>query len=172
MNVNQTQLSIVVYSQSARNILLDDGGLLKVAGFGLLRLSKISPEKAKLVQPHAYDRSSYYVAPEIYRDDIFGRSVDVYSFAIILYEMMEGCPPFHPKLPEEAAKLLCIEGKRPSFKTKSKYPPDLKELIEECWDPEPAVRPTFSQIIARTDKIVTNCSKHGWLKDTFKLPWL
>ncbi|CAH9111449.1 unnamed protein product [Cuscuta epithymum] len=163
---------IIHCSLQPKNILLDDGGLLKVAGFGLLRLSKISPDKAKLAQPDAYDRSSYYVAPEIYRDDIFDKSVDVYSYALILYEMMEGCPPFHPKLPEEAAKLLCVEEKRPTFKTKSKYPPDLKELIEECWDPKPAARPTFSDIIARTDKIVTNCSKHGWLKDTFKLPWL
>lgn len=28
-----------------------------------------------------------YVAPEIYRDEMFGRSVDVYSFAIIVYEV-------------------------------------------------------------------------------------
>nr|GMD24952.1 serine/threonine-protein kinase HT1-like isoform X1 [Ipomoea batatas] len=162
---------IIHCSLKPKNVLLDDGGLLKVAGFGLIRLSKISPDKAKLVQPHVYDRKSYYVAPEIYKDQIFDRSVDVYSFAIILYEMVEGYPPFHPKPPEEVAKLLCLEGKRPTFKTKSKYPPDLKELIEECWSPDHAVRPTFSEIILRTDRIVTNCSKHGWLKDTFKLPW-
>ncbi|XP_019160271.1 PREDICTED: serine/threonine-protein kinase STY17-like isoform X1 [Ipomoea nil] len=163
---------IIHCSLQPKNVLLDDGGLLKVAGFGLIRLSKISPDKAKLVQPHAYDRKSYYVAPEIYKDQIFDRSADVYSFGIILYEMVEGYPPFHPKPPEEVAKLLCLEGKRPTFKTKSKYPPDLKELIEECWNPDHVVRPTFSEIILRTDRIVTNCSKHGWLKDTFKLPWL
>lgn len=44
-------------------------------------------------------------------------------------------------------------------------------LIEECWDPEPVMRPTFSEIIVRLDKIVANCSKQGWWKDTFKLPW-
>lgn len=44
-------------------------------------------------------------------------------------------------------------------------------LIEECWDPEPVVRPTFSEIIVRLDRIVANCSKQGWWKDTFKLPW-
>jgi len=40
--------------------LLDNGGQLKVAGFGLLRLSKMSPDKAKLVQPGA-DRSSKFL---------------------------------------------------------------------------------------------------------------
>ncbi|XP_070006285.1 integrin-linked protein kinase 1-like isoform X3 [Nicotiana sylvestris] len=156
----------------ARNILLDNGGLLKVAGFGLIRLSKISPDKAKLVQPEAADRSSPYVAPEIYKDEIFDRNVDIYSFGIVLYEMMEGRPPFHTKSPQEAARMMCLEGQRPAFKSKSKYPPELRELIEECWDPEAFVRPTFSEIIVRMNKIAAYCSKQGWLKDTFKLPWL
>ncbi|KAG7022568.1 Integrin-linked protein kinase-like pat-4, partial [Cucurbita argyrosperma subsp. argyrosperma] len=86
-------------------------------------------------------------------------------------KMVEGMQPFHPRPPEEASKAMCVERKRPPFKIKSKsYPPDLKELIEECWAPEPVVRPTFSEIIVRLDKIVINCSKHGWWKDTFKLP--
>lgn len=42
--------------------------------------------------------------------------------------MMEGVQPFHPKVPEEALKLMCVDVKRPSFKIKSKYyPPELKE---------------------------------------------
>lgn len=47
----------------------------------------------------------------------------------------------------------------------------MHRLIEECWDPETVIRPTFSEIIIRLDKIVANCSKHGGWKDTFKLPW-
>ncbi|XP_043706675.1 integrin-linked protein kinase 1-like [Telopea speciosissima] len=156
-----------------KNILLDSGGQLKVAGFGLVKLSKIPPDKAKLAQPWAHvDRSSLYVAPEVYKDEIFDRSVDAFSFGLILYEMIEGVQPFHPNPPEEASIMICLEGKRPPVKVKSKsYPPDLKGLIEECWNPEPLVRPTFSEIIVRLDKIVANCSKHGWWKETFKLPW-
>ncbi|OMO59400.1 hypothetical protein CCACVL1_24852, partial [Corchorus capsularis] len=155
-----------------KNVLLDNGGQLKVAGFGLFRLSKISPDKAKLAQTDAHvDPSNVYVAPEIYKNVIFDRSVDAYSYGIMLYEMIEGVVPFHPKPPEEAVKLMCIEGKRPPFKIKSRsYPPELRELIEECWDQEPVVRPTFSEIIVRLDRIVANCSKQGWWKDTFKLP--
>ncbi|XP_061365712.1 integrin-linked protein kinase 1-like [Gastrolobium bilobum] len=156
-----------------KNILLDNGGQLKVAGFGNVRLFQISPDEAQLVQPESnIDLSSLYVAPEIYKDEVFDRSVDAYSFGLVVYEMIEGIHPFHPKSTEEAVKLMCLEGKRPPFKIKTKtYPPELKELIEECWDPEPVVRPTFYQIIVRLDKIVANCSKQGWWKDTFKLPW-
>ncbi|KAL0392438.1 UNVERIFIED_CONTAM: Integrin-linked protein kinase [Sesamum radiatum] len=156
----------------ARNILLDFGGQLKVAGFGVIRLSMTAPGKVKLVEPEAIDRSSFYVAPEIYKDEVFDRSVDVHSFGVMLYEMMEGSPPFSSKPPHEAAKLICLEEKRPTIKSKSKsFPSEVKDLMEECWHPDPSARPTFSEIIVRLDKIVTNCSKHGWWKDTFKLPW-
>lgn len=44
-------------------------------------------------------------------------------------------------------------------------------MIDECWHPEPVARPTFSEIIVRLDRIVGQCSKQGWWKDTFKLRW-
>ncbi|KAF1867427.1 hypothetical protein Lal_00049856 [Lupinus albus] len=156
-----------------KNILLDNGGQLKIAGFGNVRLSQMSSDKVRMVQPEAnVDLSNLYMAPEIYKDEEFDRTVDAYSFGLIVYEMIEGTQPFQPKSAEEAAKLLCLEGRRPTFKIKTKhYPPDLKELIEECWDSEPLVRPTFSQVIVRLDRIVANCAKQGWWKDAFKLPW-
>lgn len=143
-----------------------------MAGFGLIKLSKICPDKAKLAHPTEIDISNLYMAPEVYKDEIFDRSVDVYSFGLIVYEMIEGAPAFHPKAPEEAAKILCLEGKRPSLRNKAKnYPSDFKELIEECWDSNTAVRPTFFEIIVRLDKTYATCAKQGWWKDTFKLPW-
>ncbi|XP_042008009.1 integrin-linked protein kinase 1-like [Salvia splendens] len=156
-----------------KNILLDFGGQLKVAGFGVTRLSAQEPDRVKLLQPEAIDRSNVYLAPEVYNNEAFDRSVDVYSFGVMLFEMMEGSPPFSSKSPEDAARVICLEGKRPSFKSRSNksFPPELKELIEECWHSSPSVRPTFSQIIIRLDKIVMTCSKQGWWKDTFKLPW-
>ncbi|RWW22383.1 hypothetical protein GW17_00013410 [Ensete ventricosum] len=44
-------------------------------------------------------------------------------------------------------------------------------LIEECWNPQPGVRPTFSEIILRLDKMYANCPKPGRWKENFKLPW-
>uniref|UniRef100_M1BTI2 Integrin-linked protein kinase n=2 Tax=Solanum tuberosum TaxID=4113 RepID=M1BTI2_SOLTU len=120
---------IIHCNLNPKNILLDNGDHLKVAGFGLIKLSKISPDKAKLVQPEGFDRSSPYVAPEIYKDEIFDRNADIYSFGILLYEMLEGTPPFNTKSPEEATRLMCLEGQRPAFKSKSKYPPELREYV-------------------------------------------
>lgn len=44
--------------------------------------------------------------------------------------MIEGVPAFHTKAPEEAAKLICLEGLRPPLKKQSKSSiPDLKEYV-------------------------------------------
>ncbi|KAK1287282.1 Serine/threonine-protein kinase HT1 [Acorus calamus] len=132
----------------------------------------MSFDKARLSSSTQIDKSSLYVAPEVYKNEIFDRSVDVFSFGLILYELFEGYPAFHPMAPEDAAQQTCLQGMRPSFKLKSKScPPELKELVGECWDPEAVVRPTFAEVIVRLDKIVAHCTKHGWLKETFKLPW-
>ncbi|KAM0902658.1 hypothetical protein ACQ4PT_019169 [Festuca glaucescens] len=156
----------------ARNIVRDDEGKLKVAGFGSLRLIKVSEDRLQMAQPVSkFD--SVYIAPEIYRNETFDRSVDTFAFGLILYEMIEGSPAFHPKPQEEAAKMISSEGLRPLFKNKPKsYPEDVKQLIQECWDPTPSVRPTFSDIIVRLNKISASCSnKQTRWRDNFKLPW-
>ncbi|CAD6243652.1 unnamed protein product [Miscanthus lutarioriparius] len=155
---------------SPKNIVRDDEGQLKVAGFGSLSLTKVSEDKVQMAQPVG-KLDNVYIAPEVYKNEPFDRSVDVFAFGLILYEMIEGTP-FHPKPQEEAAKMICLEGSRPTFKNKPKYyPSDVKELIQECWDPTPSVRPTFAEIIVRLNKIQASCTKQGRWRDTFKLPW-
>lgn len=130
--------------------------------------------EAKLAHPTSHmNKLSLYMAPEIYKNEIFDKKVDAFSFGLILYEMLDGAPPFHRSAPEEVVKMICLEGIRPPLKFKSKScPSDLRELIEECWSTNPMIRPTFAEIIVRLNKMYSNCSKQGRWKDTFKLPWI
>ncbi|TVU29265.1 hypothetical protein EJB05_20824 [Eragrostis curvula] len=156
---------------SPKNIVRDDEGKLKVADFGSLNLIKVSDDKLQMAQPMTKIDGAY-IAPEIYRNQPFDRSVDVFAFGLILYEMIEGTAVFHPKPSEEAVKMICLEGLRPAFKNKPKYyPGDVKELIQQCWDPTPSVRPTFAEIIDRLNRIYATCAKQTRWRDTFKLPW-
>jgi len=72
--------------QSCRNIVRDDEGQLKVAGYGSLNLIKVSEDKLQMAQP-VTQLDSVYTAPEIYRNEPFDRSVDVFAFGLILYEV-------------------------------------------------------------------------------------
>ncbi|KAK6793247.1 hypothetical protein RDI58_006700 [Solanum bulbocastanum] len=135
------------------NILRDDTGHLKVADFGVSKLLKVT-KRVKEDKPLTYEDSyRRYVAPEVFRNEEYDTKVDVFSFALILQEMIEGYPPFHAKEENDVPKLYAAK-ERPPFKAPAKfYAHGLKELIEECWNDKPTERPSFKQIIPRLEFI-------------------
>ncbi|CAI0475615.1 unnamed protein product [Linum tenue] len=141
------------------NILRDDSGHLKVADFGVSKLLTVKEKKPLTCQ----DTSCRYMAPEVFRNEEYGTKVDVFSFALILQEMIEGYPPFSNK--EDPDVLKAYAGtERPPFKAPPKYyAHGIKELIEECWHENPAKRPTFRQILTRLESIYNRIGyKRGW----------
>ncbi|XP_057726007.1 integrin-linked protein kinase 1 [Arachis stenosperma] len=135
------------------NILRDDSGHLKVADFGVSKLLKFAKTVKEDKPVTSQDTSWRYVAPEVYKNEEYDTKVDVFSFALILQEMIEGYPPFYAKSENEVPKAY-VENERPPFKASPQlYAYGLRQLIEECWDEKPYRRPTFSQIIGRLEDI-------------------
>ncbi|XP_042416988.1 integrin-linked protein kinase 1-like [Zingiber officinale] len=128
------------------NILRDDTRHLKVADFGVSKLLKLT-KTVREERPLTLDTSCRYVAPEVYYNKEYDVKVDVFSFALILQEMIEGCPPFSYKQDDEVPKAYASK-ERPPFRAAPKlYAHGLRELIEQCWSENPADRPTFREII-------------------------
>jgi serine/threonine protein kinase len=129
------------------NVLRDDTGHLKVADFGVSKLLTVKEDRPLTCD----DASCRYVAPEVFETGEYDTKVDVFSFSLILQEMIEGCPPFSAK-PDDEVPQVYAARQRPPFKAPTKhYAHGLKELIEECWNENPAKRPTFRQIITRLE---------------------
>ncbi|CAN7135077.1 unnamed protein product, partial [Brassica rapa subsp. narinosa] len=135
------------------NILRDDSGHLKVADFGISKLLVVKKTDKKDRPITSLDSSWRYMAPEVYRNEEYDTKVDVFSFGLILQEMIEGFVPFHMKEETEVPKAY-IEDERPPFNAPAKsYPFGLRELIQECWDSEASKRPTFREIISTLELI-------------------
>uniref|UniRef100_M4EDK7 non-specific serine/threonine protein kinase n=1 Tax=Brassica campestris TaxID=3711 RepID=M4EDK7_BRACM len=145
-----------------RNVLLVNSSAdhLKVGDFGLSKLIKV--QNSHDVYKMTGETGSYrYMAPEVFKHRKYDKKVDVFSFAMILYEMLEGEPPFANYEPYEAAKHVS-DGHRPSFRSKG-CTPDLRELIVKCWDADMNQRPSFLDILKRLEKIKeTLPSDHHW----------
>ncbi|KAE8734299.1 cyclic phosphodiesterase-like [Hibiscus syriacus] len=141
------------------NILRDDSGHLKVADFGVSKLLTVKEEKPLT----CLEASCRYVAPEVVSSHDYDTKVDVFSFALILQEMIEGCPPFSAKQDSDVPKAYAAR-ERPPFKAPAKnYAHGLKELIEDCWNENPTKRPTFGRIITRLESIHNSFShKKRW----------
>ncbi|KAK7332112.1 hypothetical protein VNO80_28859 [Phaseolus coccineus] len=141
------------------NILRDDSGHLKVADFGVSKLLAVKEDRPLTCQ----ETSCRYVAPEVFKQEEYDTKVDVFSFALILQEMIEGCPPFSAKQEDEVPKVYAAK-ERPPFRAPAKrYSYGIRELIEECWNENPANRPTFRQIITRLEFIYNTIGqKRRW----------
>ncbi|KAK9051626.1 hypothetical protein SSX86_028253 [Deinandra increscens subsp. villosa] len=152
------------------NILLDDSGHLKVADFGVSELLKgTNAANHKKLMNYQHTTSRRYVAPEVFRNEDYDTKVDVFSFALIVQEMIEGCQPFVAKDEKDVPKLYAA-NERPPFNASSKsYPHGLKELIKECWHENPSKRPSFRQIIVRLESIYNSINhKQRWMIQPLK----
>lgn len=128
------------------NILRDDSGHLKVADFGVSKMLKVKTMREDTPLT-CQDTACRYVAPEVFRNEEYDTKVDVFSFSLILQEMIEGCPPFTTKQDVDVPKAYASK-ERPPFRAPLKlYSHGLKELIEHCWSENPADRPTFRDIL-------------------------
>ncbi|KAK8899213.1 hypothetical protein M9Y10_001518 [Tritrichomonas musculus] len=89
----------------------------------------------------------FYMAPEMIRGERCGTGVDVYSFAIIIYELMTGDVPFRHIGEQLTVYRIWNEvnsGHRPILRDNISQ--ILKDLITACWSPNPSERPTFEEI--------------------------
>ncbi|KAG0491789.1 hypothetical protein HPP92_005187 [Vanilla planifolia] len=135
------------------NILLDDSGHLKVADFGVSKLLKVANSVTEDKPLPLQDTACRYSAPEVFLNEECGTGVDVFSFALILQEMIEGCPPFSNFQDHEVPKLYILKY-RPPFNASAKlYRYGIKGLIEQCWSDNPAIRPTFREVIYRLSSV-------------------
>ena len=80
--------NIVYRDMKPENILLDEKGNACLADFGISRMLSVN-ELAK-----SFVGTPEYIAPEIILNKGYTKSVDIWCFGILLYEMAYGIPPF------------------------------------------------------------------------------
>jgi serine/threonine protein kinase len=85
-----------------------------------------------------------YIAPEILRGQNYTKAADVYSFGIIMYEVISGLPPYHDvRHDENLATKICL-GLRPRFN--AKVPQLIVELVKRCLDANFLNRPKMGEV--------------------------
>ena len=129
------------------NLLIDHSGCLKIADFGL---AKIRPSPKSQNEQDQFtmtgETGSYrFMAPEVFRHESYDERVDVYSFAMILYNILNGKPPWHTINGLKAVTKASREGERPILQRH--WDLRLCNLLKQCWDEAPSNRPSFQVIL-------------------------
>lgn len=87
-----------------------------------------------------------FMAPELMIDHNYKKSVDAYSFGMMLYYIYEGMCPFDGVDDENLVRMVTLDNERPVIQHS---PPKIRKLILKCWDQDPSKRPSFRKILER-----------------------
>ncbi|XP_072509068.1 hepatocyte growth factor receptor isoform X2 [Notamacropus eugenii] len=135
---------------AARNCMLDEKFTVKVADFGLAR--------------DVYDKEYYsvhnktgaklpvkWMALESLQTQKFTTKSDVWSFGVLLWELMtRGAPPY-PDVNTFDITVYLLQGRR---LLQPEYCPDaLYEVMLKCWHPKAEMRPSFSELVSKISVI-------------------
>lgn len=85
-----------------------------------------------------------HMPPEAMSETIFSRSTDVYSFGILLWELVSQDAPFKGMAAHQVVEAVVQHGLRPQW-PEQVFPP-LRILGERCWSSDPKLRPSFSEV--------------------------
>jgi serine/threonine protein kinase len=139
-------LSNIVHGRlSSKNVLLNEELIAKVADYGLARLHSLDKGEA------LHDPT--WTAPEVLRNSksISTRS-DVYSFGMILYELLTRDVPFkNTDNSVVKATQQVLADTRPNIP--AGCPPAMVALINSCWHKSPSARPEFDHIVEVLKKL-------------------
>lgn len=134
--------------------MVDKDWNVKVCDFGLSRVKKKNDQE----QSSGVGGTPLWIAPEVFRKEKLTGASDVYSFGLVLWEVITGDTLF-PDLEDfdDLKNQILYKKRRPSIpKTNSQgdeIHPDLAQLMQECWEDDPYRRPAFIEIAKRLEQI-------------------
>jgi serine/threonine protein kinase len=127
-----------------KNVGFDQDGCVQIFDFGLARIIPKGSDGLRLTGSTGTTR---YMAPEVARCDDYAFSADIYSFAILLWEICTLQTAFVDITGASVFSQIVHGGVRPAIRkigTKS-----LRELLQASWHPNPDARPSFATIVAQ-----------------------
>jgi len=90
-----------------------------------------------------------WMAPEVFNNKYYTEKADVYSFGVLMYEILTKKQPFHDQ-PSFNIAIIVTKGGRPTIP--KDMPKHWVKLMKDCWHEKPSKRPPFPKI----SKILVN----------------
>jgi len=134
---------------AARNLLVSlkgkDQYVIKVADFGLSHISESDNYNLKAEAKFPIRWS----APEVMTRGQVSKMSDVWSFGVVIWEILEWKKPYHQvQLNQDVMRMVCSEKENLRLERPSRIeiPDELWEIMQSCWLANPNKRPTFQDL--------------------------
>jgi len=148
----QSGVCILHRDLKPENIGLTKSGKLKLFDFGLSSCVKAFVKATDTYEMTGYTGSLRYMAPEVVEEKPYNEKVDVYSYAIVLWQMAKDKVPFKGLNKDQFTQQVVGENFRP--KMDKKWPQAFSAMLQQCWDRDPLKRPTLAHCASELNKMI------------------
>jgi len=145
---------IVHHDLKPANLLVDSKWNLKISDFGMSRIKYRAYLQKSNPELETAGGTPEWMSPEALRNDNVDELSDVYSFGIILWELITLNYPWHElKDPVQIVGKVAFLHHRP--KIPSWVETEMEELLLDCWSRESCDRPEFVRILELLQTVTT-----------------
>lgn len=123
-----------------------DVPVAKVADFGLSRLLPMDSDRI-VTRTHG---TITHMAPEVITESLHSKAADVYSFAVVLWELLTCAKPYSGM---HYAQIVHAIAQSKGLEVPSAAPPGLQQLFSSCLAPRPEDRPQFEQVVRQLEEL-------------------
>mmetsp|Transcript_51753 Transcript_51753/g.129911 ORF Transcript_51753/g.129911 Transcript_51753/m.129911 type:complete len:515 (-) Transcript_51753:971-2515(-) len=157
--LHRSQPQIIHRDLKPSNLLIDEYRNVKVCDFGLSAVKTIG---TTLQDKDSIPGTPLWMAPEVLMGKPLDEKADVYSFAIVMWEMVAQEEPF-PEFESyrEFRQAICFDNVRPPLTCpplKQPIPASIRHMMQAAWHKDPPKRPSFDVIIQMFDSVLVDCS--------------
>mmetsp|Transcript_14616 Transcript_14616/g.24936 ORF Transcript_14616/g.24936 Transcript_14616/m.24936 type:complete len:590 (-) Transcript_14616:914-2683(-) len=134
---------IVHLDLKSQNCLVDSNMNAKITDFGLSRYKLHSYISGR----HGMRGTFGWMAPEVIGKSRFTEKADVWSYGMVLWEMITQKEPFENKDTPQIIYEVMLAKSIPDIPSFTPF--EYSQLVSDCLKFEPATRPSFSDIVRR-----------------------
>ncbi|KAJ2455306.1 hypothetical protein EV183_000842 [Coemansia sp. RSA 2336] len=146
------------------NVLIDDRGYVKLADFSSAVYLK--PDQKSAQKPTL--GAIYWMAPELAKGAGYSATTDVWAAGALLYEMLEGQPPYI-EYPDIKVLELANANGMPRLSCPDSCDASLVELLRQCTATSPQERPPASRLRKHESVLAQDSSQCSQLMIDFVL---
>uniref|UniRef100_A0A8C7ZYJ4 Mitogen-activated protein kinase kinase kinase 12 n=1 Tax=Oryzias sinensis TaxID=183150 RepID=A0A8C7ZYJ4_9TELE len=125
------------------NMLITYDDAVKISDFGTSK--ELSDKSTKM----SFAGTVAWMAPEVIRNEPVSEKVDIWSFGVVLWEMLTGEVPY--KDVDSSAIIWGVGNNSLQLPVPDSCPDSFKLLLRQCWNCKPRNRPSFRQILLHLD---------------------
>ncbi|XP_030323993.1 LOW QUALITY PROTEIN: mitogen-activated protein kinase kinase kinase 12 [Calypte anna] len=125
------------------NMLITYDDVVKISDFGTSK--ELIDKSTKM----SFAGTVAWMAPEVIRNEPVSEKVDIWSFGVVLWELLTGEIPY--KDVDSSAIIWGVGSNSLHLPVPSGCPDGFKVLLRQCWNSRPRNRPSFRQILLHLD---------------------